>query len=93
MTAVISAVRLPFERCSAKFRDVMARARTPSAVRRSELNELRRLVRSSTAELKTAVDKCCHDLDVQFMRIAQIQAQLDEVRTVWGKMKKLPRRR
>jgi hypothetical protein len=51
-------------------------------------------MRSSTAELASTVDKCWRDLEVQFERIAQIQAELDEIRSAWTKTKiKAVRRR
>ena len=74
---------------------VSVSAKRPSSpVTRSAFEELRRTMRSSTAELASTVDKCCRDLEVQFERIAQIQAELDEIRSAWTKTKiKAVRRR
>jgi hypothetical protein len=33
--------------------------------------------------LRSTVDQCCADLAIQFKRIAQIQAELDDVRRAW----------
>jgi hypothetical protein len=57
----------------------------------AELRELRRLVRDSTAELTTAVERCLRDLEIQFKRIAQIQTELDEIRSVWSRRRRRTR--
>lgn len=32
------------------------------------------------------MEECCRQLDVQFQRIAQIQAELDHIRVAWSKI-------
>jgi hypothetical protein len=49
---------------------------------RGEVRRLREEVRGQRA----IVDQCRHDLDTQFTRIAQIQAELDEVRGAWVRL-------
>jgi len=37
--------------------------------------------------LRQTVKQCCDSLDIQFKRIAQLQAELDHVRAAWLKQK------
>ncbi|HYT74108.1 MAG TPA: hypothetical protein VEL79_05120 [Vicinamibacterales bacterium] len=39
--------------------------------------------RDEFESLRRALDDCCKSLDIQFRRIAQIQAELDEIRGAW----------
>jgi hypothetical protein len=47
-------------------------------------------LRQEIAELKATVDQIVHDQQIQFTRIAQIQADLDLVRGVWSQLKAAP---
>ncbi len=64
--------------------DKLIRARVD--VRRDEpeavLQALERLARSDDHLARHA-----HDLDIQFKRIAQIQAELDDIKRAWARMK------
>ena len=42
-----------------------------------------RCVRKEFEALRQRMDDCRRDLDVEFTRIAQIQAELDQVRKAW----------
>jgi hypothetical protein len=46
-----------------------------------ELERLRDEVRGQRA----TIDQCCRDIEMQFTRIAQMQAELDEVRQAWAR--------
>jgi hypothetical protein len=42
--------------------------------------------RAEFQQLRETVDECCHLLDVQFKRIAQIQAELDHIKVASSKL-------
>ena len=48
-------------------------------------DDIRRLEQLITA-FQTAMDRITHDQDVQFKRIAQLQADIDLIRSAWTKI-------
>jgi len=51
------------------------------------------ITRREFAALARTVEDCSRDLRLQFTRIAQIQAELDQIRTAWSKRVPRARRR
>jgi hypothetical protein len=49
----------------------------------AQLQEARAELRKTIADLDDLSDRFTKITDIQFQRIAQIQAELDEVRTAW----------
>lgn len=43
--------------------------------------------RREFVDLANKVDECSYQLDLQFTRIAQLQAELDHIRTAWANVK------
>ena len=46
------------------------------------------VTRREFTDLMHQVEECSRNLDLQFTRIAQIQAELDHLRTAWAKSKR-----
>jgi len=42
------------------------------------------VTREQFQRLTSVVEECCAKLDLQFKRIAQIQAELDHIRAAWN---------
>jgi hypothetical protein len=59
--------------------------RVPRPATYAELQETRAELRKTMAALNGLAERFTKITDIQFERIAQIQAELDEVRTAWTK--------
>jgi hypothetical protein len=46
------------------------------------------VTRREFTDLVRAVEDCARSLELQFTRIAQLQAELDHIRTAWAKSKR-----
>jgi hypothetical protein len=57
--------------------------RQRNGVSRSEFDEMRR----AFDETRRTLDECCRNLNIQFQRIAQLQAEFDHIRRAWVKMR------
>jgi hypothetical protein len=44
------------------------------------------VTRAEFRRLENTLEECCRQLDVQFQRIAQIQAEMDQIRLAWSKI-------
>ena len=44
------------------------------------------VTRSEFRRLENTLEECCRQLDVQFRRIAQMQAEMDQIRVAWTKI-------
>jgi len=54
-------------------------ARRPKSIRTSTVS------RAEFEKLRETISDCCRTLEVQFNRFAQIQRELDELRSAWLK--------
>jgi hypothetical protein len=65
-------------------RKVSRRPRSsPKFATRADVQEVRALLRQSMADFDALAERFTKVTDIQFERMAQIQAELDEVRTAW----------
>lgn len=68
----------------ARLEKIVARlSRSGMNVRRSEHDELRAVL----APLASIEERNTRELEIQFKRIAQIQAELDDIKRAWERMK------
>ena len=49
------------------------------------------ITRAEFSRLEARVEELKHEFSLQFSRIAQMQAELDRIRTAWAKRKAMPR--
>jgi hypothetical protein len=54
-----------------------------NGVSRAELDDMRR----AFDEMRHTVDECSRNLNIQFQRIAELQAELDSIRGAWIKIR------
>ena len=64
----------------------MARKKAPAR----SIASGRPITRAEFDRMATLVDECCHNLDVQFKRFADMQAELDRIKSAWTKARIQP---
>ena len=53
----------------------------------------RAVTRREFDALAAVVRDCCRDIQVQFTRTAQVQAEVDHIRTAWSRLRRASRKR